>query len=84
MGRILHIFKNPDKPRLHISRRVDKIEKQELNMNFFDGSRSWLSTATGDQLRLFCDDENGNTMEVDIPISVQKLKEALENYISKS
>ena len=80
MGDILYVFKDYNKPQLHIKRRIDKIETQELNMSFIHGFRSWLSTETGEQLRLFCEDEDGNTMEVNIPVSVRELKEVLEKY----
>lgn len=80
MGDILYQFKDFDKPQVHIERRIDRIEKQELHMNFIHGHDSWLSTETGDSLRLFCRDEDGNTMEVNIPVSVTELKDALEKY----
>ncbi len=80
MGDIIHMFEGFDKPRVYIKRRIDRIETQELHMNFMHGHNSWLSTETGNQLSLHCVDEDGNTLDVDIPISVGQLKEALEKY----
>ena len=79
MGDILYKFEG-FKPQLHIERRVDRIEKQELNMSFTTGHDSRISTETGNQIIIFCRDEDGNMMEVDLPVSVKELKEALENY----
>lgn len=80
MGKIIHKFEDFDKPRIYIKRRIDRIETQELHMNFINGHDAWISTETGNYIDLFCRDEDGNTMEVVIPISVEKLKEAIEEY----
>ena len=81
MGTILYQFKGLDKPQLHVERRIDRIEKQELHMNFMNGHDSWIATESGDSLHLFCRDEDGNTMEVTLPISIEELKKTLEKYI---
>ena len=64
------------RPAIYIERRIDDIEIQKLA--FYLTNDSWLSTETGDSIRLFGRDENGNTVEVEIPISIDELKESLE------
>lgn len=61
---------------IFIERRVDDIETQKLTFSLTNGA--WLSTDTGDSIRLFGRDENYNTVEVEIPISINELKESLE------
>lgn len=80
MGDIIHKFEGFDKPVLHMKRRVDKHTTEELHMSFIHGHDSWLSTETENSLDLFCRDEDGNTIEVNIPVSVKELKKALEEY----
>jgi len=67
------------RPSIFIERRVDDIETQKLNFSLTNDAR--LSTETGDSIRLFGRDEYYNTIEVEIPISVTELKEALERLI---
>lgn len=66
---------------IFIERKVDNIETQKLRFDLI--KESWLSTETGDSIRLFGRDEDYNTIEVEIPISITELKEALENYGKK-
>ncbi len=83
MGDIIVDFgNNPHlgKPTVHIERRVDDIETQKLH--FTHGKDSWLATETGNSIHLFGRDDIGNTVEVEIPISVEELKEALDKYLS--
>ena len=61
------------RPSIFIERRVDDIETQKLTFNLTN--EAWLSTDTGDSIRLFGRDENYNTIEVEIPISINELKE---------
>lgn len=63
------------RPSIFIKRRVDDIEAQELIFSLTD---AWLGTDTGNSIRLFGRDENYNTIEVEIPISISELKESLE------
>ena len=63
------------RPVIYIERRIDDIEMQKLTFHLTNDS--WLSTETGDSIRLFGRDENGNTVEVEIPISINELKESL-------
>ena len=63
------------RPAIYIERRIDDIEIQKLTFHLTNDS--WLSTETGDSIRLFGRDENGNTVEVEIPISISELKESL-------
>jgi hypothetical protein len=67
------------KPSVYIERRVDDVETQKLH--FRHDKDSWLSTETGNSIHLFGRDEFGNTIEVEIPIGVRKLKEALDRYL---
>ena len=63
-------------PSIYIERRIDNIETQKLR---FDLTReTWLGTETGDTIRLFGHDKDYNTIEVEIPISIIELKDALE------
>ena len=64
------------RPSISIERRVDDIETQKLTFSLTNDA--WLSTDTGDSIRLFGRDENYNTIEVEIPISISELKESLE------
>jgi len=61
---------------IYIERRVDSMEIQKLTIRLT--KESWLSTETGDSIRLFGHDEDYNTVEVEIPISITELKDALE------
>lgn len=61
---------------IYIERRVDSMEIQKLTIHLT--KESWLSTETGDSIRLFGHDEDYNTVEVEIPISIIELKDALE------
>lgn len=61
---------------IYIERRIDNIETQKLR---FDLTReSCLSTETRNSVHLFGRDNDYNTIEVEIPISIIELKEALE------
>lgn len=80
MGNIIHKFEGFDKPQVHIKRRIDEIETQELHFNFTLAHDAWISTETGNSLNLFCRDDDGNIAEVMIPVSVAKLKEDLERF----
>lgn len=62
-------------PSIRIERRIDNIETQKLKFDLV--RESWLSTETGDSIRLFGRDEDYNTIEVEIPISVAELKDVL-------
>ncbi len=64
------------RPSIFIERRVDDIETQKLTFNLTNDA--WLGTDTGDSIRLFGHDENYNTVEVEIPISISELKESLD------
>ena len=64
------------RPSIYIERRVDDIETQKLTFSLTNDA--WLSTDTGDSIRLFGRDENYNTVEVEIPISISELKKSLE------
>jgi len=68
------------RPSIFIERRVDDIETQKLTFRLTN--EAWLSTDTGDNIRLFGRDENYNTIEVEIPISITELKESLEKLES--
>ena len=59
---------------IYIERRVDKTETQKLR---FDLTESWLGTETGNSIRLFGRND-ASTIEIEIPISISELKEALE------
>lgn len=64
------------RPSIFIERRVDDIETQKLTFSLTNDA--WLSTDTGNSIRLFGRDENYNTIKVEIPISISELKESLE------
>lgn len=64
--------------RAFIERIVDDIEKQELN--FMLDSSSTIGTETGSCITFFGKDKRGNTIELVMDISVEELKEALENF----
>ena len=64
-------------PSIYIERRIDNIETQKLK---FDLRESWLSTETGDSIRLFGRNEDCSIIEVEIPISIAELKDVLERY----
>lgn len=76
MGKIIVNFKNKMKPSIFIKRNVDKHETQELR--FIPDGECWLKTETGNNIELFGRDDDGNTIEVLIPISIEELKEALK------
>lgn len=61
---------------IHIERRVDDIETQKLRFDLI--KESWLGTETGDSIHLFGRDKDNNTIEVEIPISIVELNDALE------
>ncbi len=75
MGSIIKDLKGR-RPSIYIERRIDDIEIQKLSFSLTNDA--WLSTDTGDGIRLFGRDDNYNTIEVEIPISIIELKEALE------
>ena len=77
MGDIIKIF-NGRIPSIYIERRIDNIETQKLKFNLT--KESWLSTETGDSIRLFGRNEDCNIIEVEIPISIAELKDVLERY----
>lgn len=80
MGHIIYEFGSSKlKPVIHIERRVDKIETQKLQ--FRHDKDSYISTEGGNSISLFGRDINGNVIEVDIPISIEELKEALIKYL---
>lgn len=64
------------RPSIFIERRVDNIETQKLTFRLTNDA--WLGTDSGNNIRLFGHDENYNTIEVEIPISITELKESLE------
>ena len=80
MGKIFVDFSNrmTGKPSIFIERTVDEHETQKLRFTL--EKNSWLGTETGDAIHLFGKD-NGNTIEVHIPISVRDLKEALDEFL---
>lgn len=84
MGKIIVDFSNSmiGKPRVFIERRVDEHEIQKLN--FSHDRDSCLSTETGLNISLFGRDEDGSIIEVSIPISVEELKNALDEYLDKN
>lgn len=67
-------------PTIYIERRIDNIETQKLRFDLTN--ESWLSTETGDSIRLFGRNEDCNIIEVEIPISISELKETLERYLT--
>ena len=75
MGTIIKDLKGR-RPSIHIERRIDDIEIQKLSFSLTNDA--WLSTDTGNSIRLFGRDDNYNTIEVEIPISITELKEAIE------
>ncbi len=83
MGDIIVDFSNrmTGKPSIYIERIVDKHETQKLSFNH--NKDSWLATETGDSIHLFGREEDMNIIEVEIPISIRDLKEALEEYLDK-
>lgn len=80
MGDIIYQFIGM-KPSVHIERSVDRIETQKLRLVM--NTEAWLATETGDSVRIFGRDEDCNTIEVQIPISAEELKEALERYLGR-
>ena len=76
MGNIIKILSRRI-PTIYIERRIDNIETQKLKFNLTQ--ESWLSTDTGNSIRLFGRNEDCN-IEVEIPISIAELKDALERY----
>ena len=76
MGDIIKILSGRIPPSIYIERRIDNIETQKLKFNLT--KESWLSTETGDSIRLFGRSEDCNIIEVEIPISIIELKDALE------
>ena len=78
VGYIIYEFSSL-KPTIYIERQVDEIEMQKLR--FRHDKDSWISTEGGNSLSLFGRDTNGNIIKVDIPISPEELKEALEKYL---
>ena len=64
--------------KVSVERRVDDIETQMLHFTL-DGD-AWLRTETGETLGIFGRDRDGNTVEIDLPISIKELKEALEAF----
>ncbi len=78
MGDILKYLRGI--PSIYIERRIDNIETQKLRFDLTN--ESWLSTETGDSIRLFGRNQECNVIEVEIPISVSELKEALERYLT--
>ncbi len=82
MGDIIYKFEDHEKPTIHIKRRVDDHEIQELHFSFHGtpGPDAWIVTETGNRIELFCKDTDGNIVHVDIPISVDDLFNALKRY----
>lgn len=75
MGIIIKSLKGR-RPSIHIERIIDDIETQKLSFSLTNDA--WLGTDTGNSIRLFGRDDNYNTIEVEIPISITELKEAIE------
>lgn len=63
-------------PSIYIERRIDNIEIQKLRFDL--AKESWLSTETGYTIILFGRDKDYNTVEVEIPITIDELKDALD------
>lgn len=59
-----------------IERRVDDIEIQKLRFDLT--KEAFLGTESGNSIHLFGRDEDYNTVEVEIPISIIELKVALD------
>lgn len=78
MGYLIYEFTSL-KPAIYIERQVDEIETQKLR--FRHDKDSWISSEGGNSLSLFGRDVNNNIIEVEIPISPEELKEALEKYL---
>lgn len=78
MGDIIVDMSNKVIPAMvSVERRVDNIETQMLHFTL-DGD-AWLRTETGNSIGIFGRDKNGNTIEVELPISIHDLKEALKD-----
>lgn len=60
---------------IYIERRVDNVEIQKLTFSLND---AWLGTETGNSIRLFGHDNEYNTIEVEIPISISELRDSLD------
>jgi hypothetical protein len=61
-----------------INRKIDEIETQKLEFNLVRDVH--LGTEIGESVVLFGRDRDGNSIEVEIQISVDELKEALEKF----
>ncbi len=77
MGYLIYEFTSL-KPTIYIERHIDEIETQKLRFRY--DKDSWI-TSEGNSLSLFGRDANDNIIEVEIPVSPEKLKEALEVYL---
>ncbi len=83
MGDILVDFGKRMKPMVHIERRVDEVETQKLSF-VLGGFETVLGTETGESFWLHGNDRKGNRVEIEIPIPVRELRDALSEYLGDS
>ncbi len=77
MGKIIFKFDGKSgKPFIYIKRSVDNIETQEIRMTL--SNDAFLSTESGYNINLSGKDKDYNIVEINIPISIEELKEALK------
>ncbi len=77
MGKIIFDFdRSKGRPFIYIKRRIDDIETQELRITLSEDA--FLGTESGNHISLHGKDENYNSVEVEMPISIEELKKALE------
>ncbi len=78
MGDIIHEFL-VIKPTVFVERQVDDIETQKLY--FRHAADSFMSTEGGESINISGRDENGNRIEIVLPISVRNLREVIDRHL---
>lgn len=80
MGDIIYNFVGI-RPSVFVERQVDKIETQKLH--FRHAVDSFLSTESGGSIDINGRDDDGNRIEISLPISVQELRDVLDEYLKR-
>ena len=82
MGKVIFKFnQNSGKPFIYIKRRIDGIETQEIRMTLSNDVS--INTETGNYISINGKDEHCNIVEINLPISIEELKNYLNNYLKE-